>query len=351
VWGRRAGFGLGLAGANWRAAGHEVVGAALAATRIQARIVAAVQDGKPFEIEHRLVRPDGSSRILHGKGVVVVDEQGRHARMIGTAHDVTEQKEAEERARQLEREQAARAEAEAAVHLRDEFLSVAAHELKTPVTSLRGYAQLLLRQTNGRVAAPEAEQRIRRGLATIDRQSHRLNELISQLLDVSRIQAAKLTLEREPTDLTRLATEVVEAAQASTDLHALAVEAPAAVWALVDPLRLEQVLTNLIANAIKYSPEGGPVVCQVASHPAGAGDTVRLSVRDHGTGIPPENRARIFERFYRAHAGGQLSTAGLGLGLYISREIVELHGGRIEAEFPADGGSCFVVTLPAGLTV
>ena len=114
--------------------------------------------------------------------------------------------------------------------------------------------------------------------------------------------------------------------------------------AWVDPLRLEQVLSNLVGNAIKYSPDGGPIALTLAVDPGGA--TVRLAVRDWGLGIPEERRAHIFDRFYQAHADHHRS--GLGLGLYISREIVALHGGRLEAEFPADGGARFIVTLPTG---
>ena len=114
--------------------------------------------------------------------------------------------------------------------------------------------------------------------------------------------------------------------------------------AWVDPLRLEQVLTNLVGNALKYSPEGGPIALTLAVDP-GAG-TVRLAVRDRGLGIPEERRAHIFDRFYRAHADDHRS--GLGLGLYISQQIVALHGGHLTAEFPPEGGSLFLITLPRG---
>jgi signal transduction histidine kinase len=112
----------------------------------------------------------------------------------------------------------------------------------------------------------------------------------------------------------------------------------------VDPLRLEQVVTNLLDNAIKYSPEGGEIEVELAAPDPTA---VRLCVRDRGMGIPPDKRARIFDRYYQAHGEGHLS--GMGLGLYISRQIVELHGGRIAAEWPPEGGTHFVVTLPVGL--
>jgi signal transduction histidine kinase len=108
----------------------------------------------------------------------------------------------------------------------------------------------------------------------------------------------------------------------------------------VDPLRLEQVLTNLVNNAIKYSPDGGTIAIAVTQH----ADTAQVTVRDHGLGIPPEHREHIFDRFYQAHSRSHRS--GMGLGLYISRQIVDLHGGSIIADFPADGGTRFVVTLP-----
>jgi signal transduction histidine kinase len=109
----------------------------------------------------------------------------------------------------------------------------------------------------------------------------------------------------------------------------------------VDPVRIEQVITNLVGNAIKYSPDGGTI--EVLLERVGS-DAVRLSVRDHGVGVPPERRARLFERLYQAHGDGYLS--GLGLGLFISKQIVDLHGGSIEAQFPLDGGTRMIVTLP-----
>ena len=120
---------------------------------------------------------------------------------------------------------------------------------------------------------------------------------------------------------------------------------PSELWVPIDTLRIEQVVTNLIDNAIKYSPEGGQI--DVGLRCDGPGHMAELIVRDRGVGVPTEHRPHIFDRFYQAHAGRQLtSMAGMGLGLYISRQIVELHDGTIEAEFPDDGGARFVVALP-----
>jgi signal transduction histidine kinase len=232
--------------------------------------------------------------------------------------------------------------AEDALRVRDEFLSIAAHELKTPITSLSGQAQLLLRRLR-RKGSLEPE-RLAPALETIRGQADRLARLIGRLLDISRLEAGKLALERHPTDLTGLVEQVVAGARAWSERHPITVAAPPYLEALVDPLRLEQVLTNLLDNAVKFSPDGGPV--EVVLGRMGS-DTVELAVRDRGLGIPAEKRGQLFERFYQVHANGH--RGGLGLGLYISRQIVELHGGGIRAEFPPDGGTRFVVRLPVGL--
>jgi signal transduction histidine kinase len=228
------------------------------------------------------------------------------------------------------------AEAQRATRLRDEFLSVAAHELKTPVTSLRGYAQLMLR--NG---TKLDSVMLAKGLSTIEVQSNKLIELTSKLLDISRIDSGKLRLERRRVDIAELVRDCVATVQDVTSLHALRLSAPPVCEGWIDPLRFEQVLANLLNNAVKYSPDGGDI--EVSLMPSGDG-WIRLEVRDHGLGIPPDRRERLFDRMYQAHGDGYLS--GLGLGLFISRQIVELHGGCIEAHFPAGGGTLITVSLP-----
>jgi len=233
-------------------------------------------------------------------------------------------------------------EARTAVQTRDEFLSVAAHELKTPVTSLRGFAQLTLRRLarDGRVEPGP----LGKALETVDRQSEKLTRLVSQLLDVSRIEAGKLALDRTSADLVAIIELLVANAGATTHRHTIVLEAPPSAPGLVDLVRFEQVVTNLLDNAIKYSPRGGEIRVQVDLPSPG---TMRLAVCDHGIGISPEKRRHIFDRFYQAHSGShRTNMTGMGLGLYVSRQIVELHGGEIHAEFPAEGGSRFVVTLP-----
>jgi signal transduction histidine kinase len=182
---------------------------------------------------------------------------------------------------------------------------------------------------------------LRRALSLIVAQTDRLTGMVNDLLDVSRIEAGKLTLERRPTDLRHLVAGCIELAASKSDRHAITLEGPARIEAVVDGPRLEQVVANLLDNAIKYSPEGGGIDVAVGASVEGL---VTLTVRDHGIGIPPERRDRIFERFGQAHGEGHYG--GMGLGLYISRQIVQLHGGEITVEFPEDGGSRFVVHLP-----
>jgi signal transduction histidine kinase len=176
----------------------------------------------------------------------------------------------------------------------------------------------------------------------VDTQADKLARLVSQLLDVSRMESGRLALNSRETELRELVADVVTNAQRQSDRHTVLLHAPAEVRIHADPLRIEQVLINLLDNAIKFSPQGGLVDVEVNRPDPG---TARLAVRDRGIGIRPEHRGQIFERFYQAEAAGTYA-AGMGLGLYISRQIVDLHGGCIAAEFPDDGGTRFVVTLP-----
>jgi signal transduction histidine kinase len=221
-----------------------------------------------------------------------------------------------------------------------ELLAVAAHELRTPVTALSGYAQLLVRRLACGEELPPAE--MQRVLTNIDAQARRVSALISRLFDTARADSGKLTLQRERADLRALLDKVVDLLRAAKPGRQVIVEAPSAIVARVDALRIEQVLLNLLDNAIKFSPANSPVEVHLeVVH----GNQARLSVRDYGLGVPAHLRDRIFDRFVQGtltdHSGG------LGLGLYLGRHIVEEHGGHIYAEFPSDGGARFVIELDA----
>jgi signal transduction histidine kinase len=170
-----------------------------------------------------------------------------------------------------------------------------------------------------------------KGFRAIDMQSEKLGRLASQLMDVSRVESGKLQLDRRDVDVSTLVRSLVMEVQAGTDRHVVQVRVSDCCIVSVDPLRLEQVVSNLLSNAVKYSPAGGPI--DVTLQRIGR-SAISLKVRDWGVGIPPERRAQLFDRFYQAHGEGHFG--GLGLGLYISRQIVELHGGRIAVEFPPD---------------
>lgn len=243
----------------------------------------------------------------------------------------------------LESERTAREQAEDALRMRDEFVSVAAHELKTPLTSLLGHSQLVLRGIQAK--QPLDSERVLTAFRSVSRQADKLSRLVSQLLDISRLEGGKLSIERQPVDLAVLVREAADAVDTRNGKHAILINAPKSLIAEVDALRLEQVLANLLNNAVRYSPDGGAIEISMTTP---GPNMIELAIRDHGLGIPEEKRDRIFERFYQAHQGE--SRSGIGLGLYISRQIVELHGGQVRAEFPSDGGTRVVVRLPARAT-
>jgi signal transduction histidine kinase len=238
----------------------------------------------------------------------------------------------------LAAERAARDAAEAALRVRDEFLSTASHELRTPITVVGVQAQVVLRRWT-RTGELDAERAIV-ALRTIQSQTDKLARLVSHLLDVSRLDTGKLMVEPVPIDIAALVREVVRVSQALSEAHHISVVAPEQLMATVDPLRFEQVLMNLFDNAIKYSPEGTSIDVSLVREDHGS---IELAVRDHGPGIPAQMRERIFDRFFQAEPD---SSRGLGLGLYLCRNIVELHGGELAAEYPPDGGTRFCIRLP-----
>lgn len=235
--------------------------------------------------------------------------------------------------------------------LKSQFLSMAAHELKTPLTSIYGYLQIAQRRAGRRLERgypSEADWR-RDGEAdvqqweTLTQQTRRLGRLVDELLDVTRIQSGRLEFQSEPVDLAVLVAEVAGRMQLTTDRHELVVQASATGCTIAgDRDRLEQVLTNLLGNAIKYSPEGGPIVVSLSC----AGEQAVVRVQDHGLGVPASEHEAIFGLFYRSPDARTRQAGGMGLGLYISREIVRRHGGDIWVESAPDGGSTFAFGIP-----
>lgn len=224
-----------------------------------------------------------------------------------------------------------------AVALRDDFIAAASHELRTPVTSLKVYTEVLLRQ-----AVQRNDARATRSLQAMNGQIDRLSALIVDLLDVAKIEAGTLELRREELDLRQFVAEIVEVMQATTTKHRIEVEGRTAGAFVGDRERLGQVLTNLLSNAVKYSPQADRVVVRLA----GDSDDVTLEVEDFGIGIEREHLPRLFDRFYRVNNPDEQTFPGLGMGLYIAQEIVHRHGGALEVESVLGQGSRFRVRLP-----
>jgi signal transduction histidine kinase len=251
---------------------------------------------------------------------------------------------AQERERLLANERAARAEAEEALRLRDALIAFATHDLRTPLTTIKGQAQLLRRQSDSGRLTPE---RFTRGLTSIDSASTTLDALINELLDSAIVQAGQpLELRRQPTDLVALARRCVAEQQQATHAHVITVDTELSTlvgeW---DALRLERVLVNLLTNAVKYSPHGGPIMVTITRQRHAERDWAALSVRDEGLGIPAADLPHLFERFHRA-ANVAKHISGIGIGLTGSRQIVEQHGGTLTVESQEGVGSTFTMRVP-----
>lgn len=294
------------------------------------------------------VRKDGS---LFWASVVITalyDESGTLRGFGKVTRDLTERKLAEEvqqqvreRELQLARAEAARAEAEANVRLRDTFLSSTAHELRTPVTSVLGYALLLQRRLD---RGEFTLDRIQKPLHAITDQAQRLERLTSMLLDITRLEHGKLVLELRPIDLCESIAQVVQELQLLTEQHTITVELPSSpIIVSGDDLRIEQAIYNLIQNAIKYSPAGGTITVTAQQDAQQA----VITVTDEGVGIPAEDLPYVFDRFYRATNISQGNISGIGLGLYLVKEFVGLHSGTVDIQSVVGQGTTFRVTLPS----
>ncbi|OLB93538.1 MAG: hypothetical protein AUI15_18545 [Actinobacteria bacterium 13_2_20CM_2_66_6] len=232
--------------------------------------------------------------------------------------------------------------------MKSQFLSIASHELKTPITAMSGFLQVALRRvrrlSQGDAAAPVTEglRGITEQLEVVYRQTGKLARLVDELLDVSRIQTGRIEFRYGDVDLSELANEVATRMQLTTTTHEITVRRDEANVVTADRDHLEQVLNNLVTNAIKYSPSGGTITIEVRPDDGG----VRLSVTDQGIGIPEKELDAIFGLFYRSPDRAARDAAGMGLGLYISKEIVVRHGGRIWAESGGVKGSTLNVLIP-----
>jgi signal transduction histidine kinase len=228
--------------------------------------------------------------------------------------------------------------------LKNEFLSIAAHELRTPLAVLKGFVQTLIVQTQ-RGKGPQLADWQQEALQDIDHAVNRLDKLTDDLLDVSRLQAGHFVLHREAMDLVNAARRVVAQSQLTTERHVFSLKTEQEhIPIFADQGRIEQVLSNLLSNAIKYSPNGGPI--EVSIRKEDGTNDILLSVLDYGIGIPAQQQARIFGRFERAENVHDFGIEGTGLGLFLCRELIEWHRGRIWFTSVEGRGSTFFISLP-----
>jgi PAS domain S-box-containing protein len=294
-----------------------------------------LESGVCSRYQKELIRSDGTHvAVLQGAAL----QQRKPPRAVAYLLDVTEQRNLEaDRRRLFDAERAARAEAELASRMKDEFLATVSHELRTPLNAILGWSQ---------IARTHAQSKLNGMLETIERNARVQAKLIEDVLDISRIVSGKLRLDFVPTDFAQVVADTVDAMRPTAAAKGVELGyRPCAGGAALsgDAQRLQQVVWNLISNAIKFTPSGGSVLVALTRDM----ESVHLSVRDTGTGIASEFLPHVFERFRQADATSTRAHGGLGLGLSIVKHVVELHGGRVAAQSPGLGaGATFEVELP-----
>lgn len=300
----------------------------------RSRLLAALQEvidgGRPFDLEFRIVWPDGSVHWTRGSGRLFRDRDGRPARMIGTGQDVTARRALEEQRQRLADEERRTAE------FREAFIDVISHELRTPITTILGAAQLL-----DRPAGSLSEQTQRALLADIRAESERLHRLVEDMLVLSRVERGRLVVESEPLELRRLLDLVVSRAAGTRAADITVRVEPELPIAAGEATYVEQVLRNLLGNAAKYTPAGSPIIVCASLD----GDDVAIRVLDEGPGVPEASMPRLFDLYYRDPEQARV-VSGSGIGLFVCASLVNAMGGRIWVA-TRDRGSEFGFTLPA----
>jgi PAS domain S-box-containing protein len=264
------------------------------------------------------MRPDGKQLTILVNGAPLVDDYGNVIAAVAVFQDYTRLKDAEQ--------------------LKDDFLSLISHELRTPLTTIRGGSYMLAHEgSNLDASAREAL------LADIERESERLQFIIENMVQLANIRAGRYTMETEPLHMRLVIARAVEATREAAPDRQFDVSVEPNLFAEADPISVDQILLNLLRNAIKYTPTGSRVEVSARGHHG----MVEVAVRDHGPGISDEDLPHVFERFRRGSASQRSRVEGMGVGLYLAKNLVEAHGGTIRADRPPDGGTLMRFTLPA----
>lgn len=279
-------------------------------------LIEATEHGR-FEFEGWRTKKDGTRFWSNSIITPIVDESGSISGFSVISRDLTERKEIERR--------------------KDDFISIASHELRTPVTSIKVFTQVLLKMFT---QLPDKSPT--KYLIKMDEQLDKLTQLINDLLDVSRIQSGKIEFKRDSVNLQQLAYEIVENMQVLSDKHTIICKGSIEDYVVADKERIGQVIVNFISNAIKYSPNSDSVEVGLEQ----SGDEAIIYVRDYGVGIPEQYKEKVFERFFRIYDDKEKTYPGLGMGLYISSEIVKRHNGKVWVESQLGQGSTFYLSLP-----
>jgi PAS domain S-box-containing protein len=290
----------------------------------------SLESGEDYEIEYRFRRADGEYRWFLGRALPMRDETGRIVRWFGTCTDIDDQKRLEQQRAEV------LAQAESTSRMKDEFLAIVSHELRTPLTAILGWARL----QRGR---PEL---LPKAMTVIERNAEAQAKLIEEILETSRIVTGKVRLSRQLADLNdvvQVAVDTIRPAAEAKTLHLDVALGSSPVPIDCDPDRLQQVVLNLLVNAVKFTPGGGLIQVRIER----AGSRARVVVADTGRGISPTFLGHVFEPFRQAESSTTRQHGGLGLGLAIARHLVQLHGGTVTAASKGLGeGATFVVTLP-----
>lgn len=280
--------------------------------------IQAIKTSNPFQAELRFKDNEGDCfKWFLIRAIVSRNTDGEVLKWFGTCTDINDHKREQEK--------------------KDEFIAITSHELKTPLTSIKVYLQLLQMQLK------DADNKPAYNLSKeMNQQINRLNDLINDLLDISLLDTGKLKLHRQLFDFDKFIIRSTKRLQMLTPTHKLLVEGQSGQRVYADRRRIEQALTNLVSNGIKYSPNADKVLIKISNH----NKEVKVSVIDFGLGIPKTDQKYIFERFYRSNGLENSSLSGFGLGLYITNEVLKREGGKVSVDSRVGKGSTFSFTLP-----